>query len=486
MSSQITLKEHQVDHYNKILNITSKYPCYIDSSSTGAGKTFVTMAIAKQLNLSVIVICPLTMVEVWKGMCITYGVRSEGFYSYQSLRSIRGKQPKHGLLDRQDDNVMSSFTASGEANLLISRGILVILDEAQHLKNDSDQFRAATALCKAIKQSKSKSLFAILSGSLFDKEYHTLQLLRLVGFIDEITNIEEPMIYEIKPFVNTCSNINAKATEEAINMYPLIGENIQKLVFELFTNVIKSEIVSSMKPPVLQGSRFMRNAYYDMSEEGSVSLSKGIKLLLAATSSSSDANIGELAMGAMVKAMKAIETAKTEIFVRIAGNILRANPLAKVIISVNYIDTITNVFNDLGDFRPSILIGQTPQKDRQRIVNNFQTNDECRLLLMNLALSEGISLHDTVGNRPRYMLLSPNFNIQDVHQAAGRVIRCGMVSDAHVDIVYGKAGRRETSILGAITRKASILKKIHDTQVDGGVLFPSDYEEYVENNDDDD
>jgi hypothetical protein len=416
------------------------------------------------------------MINEWESMCRKYSIKTVGFTSYQSFRSCREQQPKHSLFTRDDTGTEPQFILTPLGQSLINEGIFIVFDEAQNLKNDSDQFRASSLLCRAVWDTP--SAFAMLSGSLFDKEKHTLQLLRILGFIKNIKDPELPRAEEIEPLVKVCETMDAEATDEVLSGTPLVEGLLEHLCFQLFTKVIKPAMVSSMPPPILQANKYMRNSYYNMDPESSEALSAGVKKLLAATNGNKD--LGDLAMGAITMAMNQIEMAKVPIFIRVTKETLNNDPMAKVVVCLSYTNSIACVNSMLTEYRPMVLTGKTPENTRSNYIKLFQTNDDNRLIIMNLAISSGISLHDTQGNRPRHMFLSPTFKILDVHQAAGRVIRCGMLSDAYINVVYGKSARNETSILSSMVKKAEILKEIHDVQVEGGILFPSDYAKYIE------
>ena len=113
---------------------------------------------------------------------------------------------------------------------------------------------------------------------------------------------------------------------------------------------------------------------------------------------------------------------------------------------------------------------------------NFQVSStEHRLLISNLKVaSTGIDLDDKHGDYPRKCYASPNYIISDLHQLTRRFLRMDTKSTAVVRFVYGKCGRRETSILNALARKSTVLKETLPTQVENGVHFPGEYDEEVE------
>ena len=115
------------------------------------------------------------------------------------------------------------------------------------------------------------------------------------------------------------------------------------------------------------------------------------------------------------------------------------------------------------------------------MVREFQTNPKKRLIIAIVkVISVSISLHDTVGNAPRIMYLSPSYEVLQMYQTTGRIVRDGdsTKSDATIRFVYLQGGELETAIFNALARKSVILK---DTLIRSqDISFPGDYDTYVE------
>src|SRR5687767_14436104 len=104
----LQLRSHQIDHYQRILDIVSRFYFFVDGSEMGTGKTYVAAAVSITMKLPVIVVCPVAARKTWQDVFQAYGVatynlpETGGVISYESLRSKKGYQPKHGLLMRDD------------------------------------------------------------------------------------------------------------------------------------------------------------------------------------------------------------------------------------------------------------------------------------------------------------------------------------------------------------------------------------------------
>jgi len=182
------------------------------------------------------------------------------------------------------------------------------------------------------------------------------------------------------------------------------------------------------------------------------------------------------------------ELKKASTFARLAKEDLTKNPNCKVIIGVHYLDTLKILEESLKEFSPIILQGSVKGKDpvtgenkRSILVREFQTNPKKRLIIAIVkVISVSISLHDTVGNAPRIMYLSPSYELLQMYQTTGRIVRDGdsTKSDATIRFVYLQGGELETAIFNALARKSVILK---DTLIRSqDISLPGDYDTYVE------
>jgi SNF2 family DNA or RNA helicase len=91
----------------------------------------------------------------------------------------------------------------------------------------------------------------------------------------------------------------------------------------------------------------------------------------------------------------------------------------------NYTSSIELLYKILmkNNYKCEIINGNTKNKDE--IINNFQT-DKLRILIINIkAAGVGISLHDITGKHNRVSFISPSENIYDLQQALGRIYRTG-------------------------------------------------------------
>ena len=550
VSMPIDLLETQHDHLKRLQDIHSRFPFALDFSMLGAGKTYTSAKLAQLKGYKhVIVVCPVSVIPKWKYMRATYGIPVKQIFSFQSLRTNKFMQPKHGLLYRRDFkhemqvphpwrvNIMETqivdkveFTPTEDYLKMIEEGTLLIMDEIQNIKNISSQFLAAQAMIHAITLRngklkdvcfpKKEGLFPtadgetpepfksfpshvlLLSGSPMDKQQHAIHMFRALGVMTEDRvaqqNIQTGLqdwrgMQEIYDF---CYKLDPKAT---VAVPPrAYYEAFDSYVYRLFQAVFKKHCSSFMLPPKVDTELRKRNAYYGIDKEGADILRRGLQSLVSVSrfnGTTVDLTGGPgaagAAMGGISRALQIIETGKIKLFARIALEKLATEPKSKVVIAVNYTDTVTDLVTLLAQYKPLTLTGSTTEANRGKIMNQFQrADDEHRVLICNQSVaSTGIDLDDKHGDFPRLCLVSPNYSTITSYQLGHRFQRADSKSDADVHFVYAKYKNKrkedscdilEIRVLDALSRKSQVMKETTGEQVDAGVVFPGDHMEWDE------
>ena len=128
-----------------------------------------------------------------------------------------------------------------------------------------------------------------------------------------------------------------------------------------------------------------------------------------------------------------------------------------VAIFLNFIRSMAALADVLGC---GLVDGSTPEEERVKHIDAFQ-RDETNCLILNAATGgTGISLHDTIGNRPRLALISPSFNSKEFAQVIGRIHRNGAKSDALQKVLLSN-GSIEEYVMSAINKKLGHMKTLH-------------------------
>ena len=504
---KIKLFKSQESHVDSLVKILSKFSIAFDFSMLGTGKTYTSSYIS-ELELFnfkyVIVICPLSVIPKWTYMSEKYGIKIEKCITYTSVRSTKGRQPDHGYLSREDlisekvsmEKVLleekTYFKISKDYKKKVEEGTLLIIDEIQNIKNENTQFKGCKELLSEIigdnLSIKNKSRCILLSGSPIDKQEQVITLFNLLGIIKEkelVIYIPSLKKYEwrgFKEIIEVISSINGK---KYLNIEKELGQqSIDKFigyVYNLFQNDLKYLVSSSMPPLTLSQSDnislIKRNAFYNIED-------KDRDNLRIAVSKLSNYKIMELSS---VKEQNFIQCVLMEIELLKLATIERiikehlSTPNEKVVLCLNYKNSVKILTEKLKDFSPLILTGETSLPERSKNISRFQEpNLNNRLLIANLNVcSTGIDLDDKNGNFPRFCLVNPSYSTISQYQLCHRFYRQDTRSTAVIHFIYGKHAY-ELAILNSLSEKSRVIKDTVNEQSKNEITFQCDYINYIE------
>jgi superfamily II DNA or RNA helicase len=590
----VELLGHQGDHAQRLMATLDRFRFALDLSTPGSGKTFVATHLAKELGVKhVVVVAPLSILPKWRSMQTEHGLELRHAVSYCSLRSVTSKQPKHGLLRREDtfsdiattttttttnstgaggvaggaaDGVAdgaavgatttarehqghqsTKFFATEAWNTLVREGVLLVVDEIQNVKNVSSQFLSVKELVRSIltNNTENSSKVLLLSGTPIDKPEQVINLLRALNitttrslghFNPQTRRCEAKGFRQILRFVYENMHLTFDTpvppravallfhtAETVAETYEQYGYDVTayskrdffgSVLYQLFKDVILKVIGSKMPARASVNTVDKRNAFYLVEEEPMRRLLReGVSRLMNVTSfneGTQQVTINHADRGmtfrGIARALQMIETAKIPTFIRVARAALLGDPNKKVVLCLNYTDSIIDIATGLAEFNPLIVRGSTTERQRGEILTKFQRKDDkYRLLIGNLScLSTGIDLDDKSGEFPRLALVSPNYSTITLHQLVYRFLRADTRSDSQVHFLFGRAyvsrdtkltHMEELSVLNALAKKSGILRDVaraveNDTPLTTtttstttpteDIRYPGQYEEWEE------
>ena len=520
-TTPVTLLPSQVDHVNKITEILSYSPYALDLSSLGAGKTYTSSFIAMrepERYKHIVVIAPVSVKVKWLQMKKDYNIPIHTAVSYCELRSVKCKQPKHGLLHRRDYKIQQQnprgigmidvdkceFSVSDMFKNMVDTGVLLVIDEIQNVKNVNSQFQACKALIKLIVEkfnvnaTEAKSRILLLSGSPIDKTEQAIHLFRSLHIMkrERLSYYDfrlHSVVWEgMQDIVDYANTINQNGMNDLIESWgglrrllKLRDTFMTKLCYNIFQEVIKPSISSAMLPPVLGLNINKTNGFYHIIDNNEADLLTAAvyNLGTAARFENQQINgtLGLQSLRAISVAMLQIETAKIGTFARISREALINNPNQKVAICVNYTSTITDLVANLSEFNPLVLDGSLNVTKRGNVLKQFQApNTNNRLIIGNIhVMSTGIDLDDKDGRFPRIAFVSPNYSSINLYQLGFRFLRADTKSATEIYFVYG-AHAQESKILKVLSAKSRVMKETTPEQATNGVVFPNDHNSFTE------
>lgn len=517
---KLILKNEQKPHVKRLIDILKKNFAAFDLSVMGAGKTYTATAIAREFDFErVIVVCPASVVSKWLHMK-KYGLKIVDAQSYEGLRSVRGKDPKHGLLHRYDEGSKVYFQPTPKLEKLAEEGIFVIFDEAQRIKNKNAQWYACKAIAETILLSGGMSRFILLSGTPIDKQEQAINMMKMMGFIraDKLAVYNRAMstlsLYGAQELIEFCYRIDEDKTNQVLNQQTIDYENVENVCYKLFQEVIKPSITSAMPPPKIDKVHIdLKNAEYlvegyeddDIIHRSVTSVNDTFtKFNRKERYDPGESNPGEnqklqelkdkkrqevqRKIESIIYNMRLIEISKMNLFIKLARKRLEEDPNCKIALFVNYNTSIKRLVKGFEDYTPLVLDGSVDKEVRQDIIDKYQQpNLKHRVLIGNIRVcSSGIDLDDKNGKFPRYAYASPNLSILDLQQLPSRFLRMDTKSSTVFRFVYAKK-YPEIGLLGNLRKKAKVMKETLKQQVDAGVEFvgflemiDGDYDEGIE------
>lgn len=480
LDTTFTLLKEQKPHFERALERIQTYGFYADNSVMGCGKTYVAVAIAKQLDLPLFVVCPLTVQSNWETVAGLAGVEVIATITPQSLASKVGCLPKHGYLTRNDRRHPPIFLPTKKLRDLVSKGAFFVYDEIQFARNINTWFLACKTINEVIGLNERElvhpSRAAFVSTTPFDMKEKSLNFLILVNLFKNTSVKSKKAAITTKAI----GDLREFCLSYGISFEGLLRNSVE--VYEFFLKELQPRLFSSM-PLILEKSCDIRNGFFKVSDPD-----EELRLLMAISDLNSifvklDPETLRISLDTIKKMTAArwkIETAKIPLFTRLIRHYLRDNN--KVIVCLHFNHTIEELTRIFASSNPLVLTGKVKANERKAIIASFQEPSlRRRLLIANIRVGGvGISLHDLDGNYPRVMLISPDYNVTDIFQATGRVNRVGSKSDSTVRIVYANVPSCECSILSAISNKMSTIKRTLGDGVRDVLKVPTDFDDYIE------
>ena len=410
----------------------------LDTSEVGTGKTVVAAYLAKKLTerrgMRVAIICPKAVIPMWDREMIDMGVEPDCVLNYEKIRT-----GKTAFMKKRGKKIMT---------WLFEEPTFVIFDEVHKCKGAWTQ--NAQLLISLTQQAK-KHGHVIHTMSATAAEDPTD--MRALGFMLGLHDLNKKAnSWHQWMTDNGCAAdhwgqwrlLSRKRLEDVhCTMYGERGA-AYRLTIDDFPDSFKDNRVF-IEPLEFKDSKKILEAYDDYGVTPSIVeefMDKG-------TVSGHEFSIVDI-----LRARQLAESLKVPDIIDMTMELVHQDK--SVVIFMNFRDSVDALANQLNC--PKIIGGQ-PAEARQRIIDDFQA-DENRVLVVNIAAGgTGLSLHDTHGNYPRVSLISPTFNAKDYLQALGRIHRNGAKSHALQKILVA-AGSVEETVISSIQKKLANLNTL--------------------------
>jgi len=443
------LRPWQVDSVSKLITSLSKWNSAIDGSDVGVGKTYVACAVARELNMNILVVCPKAVMEAWKRVvCKHFKMKDKlvEIINYEQLRI--GKK----------DSKIASFVTNRKTHRYkftwkIGKDTLIIWDESQKLKNWKT--KNSKTCVEAYKQGY-KMLFCSATNATNPLELRTVgTALKLFRTANEYYLwCYEHGVNKGRWGLEFTTNMNIrKRVLKKLHQDIFINRGI-RLSRETIPNFPESEIIAECYNMDDEDTKKINEYHEEMEKE--------LKRLYSVINRDKASELT-----AILRARQKIELVKVPLFMDMIEEGLENG--MSVVVFLNFTETIHALAKRLNI--SCIFDGKTADAVRQQNVDDFQDGKQ-RVILVNIASGgAGLSLHDIHGLNPRMTLISPSYSAVLMRQATGRVWRENSKSKSIQKLVF-VAGTVEEQVCDNVREKLKNLDLLND----GDFRYEKDYE----------
>ncbi len=437
------LRPWQIESVGKLVTALNKWGCAIDGSDVGVGKTYVACAVARELNMKILVVCPKAVMEAWRRVVKNHFKMKDklvGVVNYEQLRIGKTESPFASFVENRRTHKKKFIWK-------ITKDTLIVWDESQKLKNWKT--KNSKTCVEALKQGY-KMLFC------------------------SATNATNPL--ELRT-VGTCLKLFKGATAYYQWCYEH-GVSKGRFGLEFTTEMrLRQKVLKKLHTDIFvnRGVRLVRDTIpdfpeseiiaecYNMDEEDVKKINEAHKeMQVELRRLAQQIKIDKASeLTAILRARQQIELVKVPLFIDMVEEGLE-NGMA-VVVFVNFTETIQALSQRLNT--QCIFDGKTKDEVRQQNVDDFQSGKE-KVILVNIASGgAGLSLHDIQGLNPRLALISPSYSAVLMRQATGRVWRENSKSKSVQKIVF-VADTVEENVCKNFQEKLRNLDLLNDGDLD--------------------
>lgn len=456
------LLEYQKSHVLEMINILLNKCVALDASDTGIGKTYMTLAVCKELGRRPIIFSPKTIMANWMNVCKYFKVEPYDIINYETAIhgktyknysfTSRTKSPYLRVKKPDPTNDQSSFSYVWRD---VPKDTIVIFDEGHRCKNSSTYNGKLLISAKQLIYSKIPVM--ILSATICE----TYTDMKIPCYLFGI--IHSPKIFS--SYMRTVKN---SYPEHAVYKSDYENKDELKIAISNANSMIINKEIKTFSSRIRikdLGDKFPSNQWcaqqFIAEESDKISEAYDQIAVIMEELKNNERSTHHLAQ--LQKLKQEIELRKVPIFIEQANLFLDEGK--SVIIFVNYLDTLRILVESLNI--KCIISGEYTTEEKNKSIDVFQSNKEKIIICQIRSGSVGISLHDIHGGHPRAVLINYPDSAADLLQALGRAPRSGAKTPVLQRIIFVANVPYEKRIMRNINRKLSNLSAINDGDLNG-------------------
>jgi superfamily II DNA or RNA helicase len=449
---------------------------FVDASDAGIGKTYHAMAVCRELSLRPAVITTKTNILSFKKVIKYFGLNPLFVVNWESIIAREYKKTKEVKCSFPYIEVKrSSYTGKIYYDWKIPKGnnnIILIFDEA-HKGNGMGTSQGKVFL--ASKPYRRAFLSATLAGSPW--EFRNLGIHLGIFKYENFTTWLQNLGCVKSEYGAKWDSVSPRQDMVKISesLFPKFGGRLRKKDIPNFPdiqNIAESYPIKDVKKfnKAYQGLVLKledlesKKASYQKEKQTSndeTRLSELVSLIRKAQADKLTLNL---------RYRQFTELLKVDLFCDLAKQCIDNN--GSVAIFVNFTETLEALSKKL---KCKCLVhgGQTGKRgmnERQKSIDDFQTN-KSRIIICNIAAGGiGISLHDLTGLYHREAIISPTHSAKQLVQVLGRIHRSGAKSKAINRLVYA-GGTIEEDVCENVSSKIDAINALNDADLAENDIF---------------
>ena len=398
--------------------------------STGVGKTFCALGIARELGKRVAVVCPKPITTDWHRAAKIIGVEIYEASGWEWIKTGKSK------IGRWTDDKKREF------KFLLPEDCILIFDEVHRGKGE------ATQNAFLVRDSVVQNVQSIaLSATIADDPTKLWAIGQFLGLHNGGKD------YYRFLSANGCKKTRFGFQFQGGNH---VLKRLHKQIYPERGNRLRHSDLGDQFPETLIKARAfdMDNARAIASEYDE--LCNRIEELRMAE------NFAANVLAEQTRARQRVEMLKAPAICALARDMIEEGN--SVFIAVNYTETRKFIEEELKT-TCSIYGGQN-EMERRGCIDSFQRDQSHVIVGIVQACREGLNLHDVNGNRPRVALIMPTPSPYDLKQVLGRVHRAGGKSKSCQFVIYAAGVPIEEDICEKLDGKLKRLDLLNDGVTD--------------------
>jgi superfamily II DNA or RNA helicase len=424
------LLEYQLTSVQMGVASMNKYNRVLLGHSTGVGKTFCALGIARELGKRIAVICPKPITTDWHRAAKMMGVEVFEICGWEWCKTGKSQ------LGRWTDDKKKEF------RFMLPADVMLIFDEVHRGKGE------ATQNAYLVRDSVNQNIPAIaLSATIADDPTKLWALGQFLG-----------LHQGGKDYFRFLSQNGCRKTRfgmEFTGGHSVLKKLHSRIYPERGNRLRHSDLGDAFPETLIKAKAFdMDNAKKIANEYDD--LCNRIEELRM------QENFSANVLAEQTRARQRIEMLKAPAVAAMTRDLIEEGN--SVFIAVNYTETREWLMDELKT--DCAIYGGQGDMERRGKIDSFQ-NDKSRVIIGIIqACREGLNLHDLNGNHPRVALIMPSPSVFDLKQVLGRVHRSGGKSKSLQYIVYAAGVGIEESICEKLDTKLKRLDVLADGEVD--------------------